>query len=62
MIIIVLKKGKNRNRTRTALRDQLAKLGVSAQEMVQADLLVHGKGVAVPYDKYRIRSVVVFRK
>ena len=61
MIIIVLKKRKNRKRTRTLLRDQLASLGVSVPEMIRADLLVHGKDVAVPYDRFRIRSVVVFR-
>ena len=40
---------------RFALRDALAGLGVSAEAMVEAGLLVHGEDIAVPYDRFRDR-------
>jgi DNA primase len=38
-----------------ALRDYLAGRGVPAQMMIEAGLLIHGEGVAVPYDRFRDR-------
>jgi DNA primase len=38
-----------------ALRDALAAKGVSAEEMIAGGLLVHGEGIAVPYDRFRDR-------
>jgi DNA primase len=40
---------------RFALRDALAAKGVSADDMIAAGLLVHGEGIAVPYDRFRDR-------
>ena len=40
---------------RFALRDHLAGRGVSAEVMAEAGLLVHGEGIAVPYDRFRDR-------
>ena len=40
---------------RFALRDALAGLGVSAEAMIEAGLLVHGEDIAVPYDRFRDR-------
>ncbi|MBI3274637.1 MAG: DNA primase [Methylocystis sp.] len=40
---------------RHALRDHLAAKGVSVEAMIEAGLLVHGEGVAVPYDRFRNR-------
>ena len=38
-----------------ALRDALAAKGVGVEEMVAGGLLVHGEGIAVPYDRFRDR-------
>ncbi len=38
-----------------ALRDHLAAKGASAETMIEAGLLVHGEGIAVPYDRFRDR-------
>jgi DNA primase len=38
-----------------ALRDHLAGKGISAELMIEAGLLVHGEGIAVPYDRFRDR-------
>ena len=38
-----------------ALRDALAAKGVSADQMIEAGLLVHGEGIAVPYDRFQNR-------
>jgi DNA primase len=38
-----------------ALRDALAAKGVSAEQMIDAGLLVHGEGIAVPYDRFQNR-------
>lgn len=38
-----------------ALRDALAVRGVDAQQMIDAGLLVHAEGVAVPYDRFQNR-------
>ena len=38
-----------------AMRDALAAKGVSAEEMIAGGLLVHGEGIAVPYDRFRDR-------
>jgi DNA primase len=38
-----------------ALRDHLAGKGASAATMIEAGLLVHGEGIAVPYDRFRDR-------
>jgi len=38
-----------------ALRDALAAKGVSAEQMIEAGLLVHGEGIAVPYDRFQNR-------
>ncbi|MBV8474664.1 MAG: DNA primase [Hyphomicrobiales bacterium] len=40
---------------RYALRDALAARGVDAQQMIDAGLLTHGEGIAVPYDRFRDR-------
>ena len=40
---------------RFALRDALAARGVGADQMIEAGLLVHGEGIAVPYDRFRDR-------
>jgi DNA primase len=40
---------------RFALRDALASRGVSADRMIEAGLLAHGEGIAVPYDRFRDR-------
>ena len=37
------------------LRDHLAGQGVSAELMIEAGLLIHGEGIAVPYDRFRDR-------
>ena len=38
-----------------ALRDALAAQGVDAELMIGAGLLVHGEGIAVPYDRFQNR-------
>jgi DNA primase len=38
-----------------ALRDALAAKGVGVDQMIEAGLLVHGEGIAVPYDRFRDR-------
>jgi DNA primase len=38
-----------------ALRDHLAARGIPAETMIAAGLLVHGEGIAVPYDRFRDR-------
>ena len=38
-----------------ALRDSLAAKGVDAQLMIDAGLLIHGEGIAVPYDRFQNR-------
>ena len=40
---------------RFALRDHLASLNVPAEIMIEAGLLIHGEGIAVPYDRFRDR-------
>lgn len=40
---------------RFALRDHLAGLNASSDVMIEAGLLVHGDGIAVPYDRFRDR-------
>jgi DNA primase len=40
---------------RYALRDHLAGKGASVDTMIEAGLLVHGDGIAVPYDRFRDR-------
>jgi DNA primase len=40
---------------RFALRDALAAQGVGADKMIEAGLLIHGEGIAVPYDRFRDR-------
>jgi DNA primase len=40
---------------RFALRDALAAQGVGVEAMIDAGLLVHGEGIAVPYDRFRDR-------
>jgi DNA primase len=40
---------------RFALRDALAAKGVGAEQMIEAGLLIHGEGIAVPYDRFRDR-------
>jgi DNA primase len=40
---------------RFALRDSLASQGAGAEQMIEAGLLVHGEGIAVPYDRFRDR-------
>ena len=40
---------------RFALRDHLAAKGALAETMMEAGLLNHGEGIAVPYDKFRDR-------
>jgi DNA primase len=38
-----------------ALRDALAAKGVGVDQMIEAGLLVHGEGIAVPYDRFQNR-------
>ncbi len=40
---------------RFALRDALAGKGVDVDQMIEAGLLIHGEGIAVPYDRFRDR-------
>jgi DNA primase len=40
-----------------ALRDHLAGRGVAVEAMIEAGLLVHGEGIAVPYDRFRQRII-----
>ena len=40
---------------RFALRDALAAQGVGVEQMIEAGLLIHGEGIAVPYDRFRDR-------
>jgi DNA primase len=40
---------------RFALRDALAAKGVEGGQMIEAGLLVHGEGIAVPYDRFQNR-------
>jgi DNA primase len=40
---------------RFALRDALVSQGVGVEAMIDAGLLVHGEGIAVPYDRFRDR-------
>ena len=40
---------------RFALRDALAGQGVAVDQMIDAGLLIHGEGIAVPYDRFRDR-------
>ena len=40
---------------RFALRDALAAKGVEPAQMIEAGLLVHGDGIAVPYDRFQNR-------
>ena len=40
---------------RFALRDALAAKGVGVDQMIEAGLLIHGEGIAVPYDRFRDR-------
>ncbi len=42
---------------RFALRDALAARGVGVEAMIEAGLLVHGEGIAVPYDRFRDRAM-----
>lgn len=42
---------------RFALRDALASKGVGSDQMIEAGLLVHGEGIAVPYDRFRDRAI-----
>ncbi len=42
---------------RFALRDALAAQGVGVEAMIEAGLLVHGEGIAVPYDQFRDRVI-----
>ena len=42
---------------RFALRDALAAKGVETQQMIEAGLLVHGEGIAVPYDRFQNRVI-----
>jgi DNA primase len=42
---------------RFALRDALAAQGVGVEAMIEAGLLVHGEGIAVPYDRFRDRVI-----
>ncbi len=40
---------------RFALRDAMAAQGVDVEGMIEAGLLIHGDGIAVPYDRFRDR-------
>jgi DNA primase len=40
---------------RFALRDALAAQGLDVDQMIEAGLLIHGDGIAVPYDRFRDR-------
>jgi DNA primase len=41
--------------SRNGLKEHLAANGVSAEEMIEAGLVVHGEDIAVPYDRFRNR-------
>ncbi len=43
--------------SRNGLKEYLARNGVSAQEMIEAGLVVHGENIAVPYDRFRDRVI-----
>ncbi len=40
---------------RFALREALAAKGVAVEQMIEAGLVVHGEGIAVPYDRFQNR-------
>jgi DNA primase len=40
---------------RFAVRDALASQGVGVDQMIETGLLIHGEGIAVPYDRFRDR-------
>src|SRR5437764_11661097 len=40
---------------RFALKEHLGSQGISAEDMIEAGLLVHGEGIPVPYDRFRDR-------
>jgi DNA primase len=40
---------------RHGLRDALVAKGASVEQMIEAGLLIHGEGIAVPYDRFRNR-------
>jgi DNA primase len=42
---------------RYGLRDHLAGKGVAVAAMIEAGLLIHGVGIAVPYDRFRDRII-----
>jgi DNA primase len=42
---------------RYGLRDHLAAKGVAVAAMIDAGLLIHGEGIAVPYDRFRDRII-----
>lgn len=41
--------------SRNGLKEHMAANGVSAQDMIDAGLVVHGENIAVPYDRFRNR-------
>lgn len=41
--------------SRNGLKEHLAANGVSAQQMIETGLVVHGEDIAVPYDRFRDR-------
>lgn len=41
--------------SRNGLKEHLAQNGVTAQEMIDTGLVVHGEDIAVPYDRFRNR-------
>jgi DNA primase len=43
--------------SRNGLKEHLALNGVSAQEMIDTGLVVHGDDIAVPYDRFRNRVI-----
>ena len=40
-----------------AVRDALAAKGIGVDQMIEAGLLIHGEGIAVPYDRFRDRVI-----
>jgi DNA primase len=58
---IVIEVGKRAKPGSTAMRDKLAALGMSPNEMIEAGVLEHGEDVAVPHDRIKGRIKVKVR-
>jgi hypothetical protein len=50
---IIIEVGKHAKLGSTAMRDKLAALGMSPNEMIDAGVLEHGEDTAVPHDRFK---------